>query len=91
MLVTGVNPVAIYLVWCSVFYVFCRCLCLMQMVTILWKHTQYVSCYGFVCGEYCFLCFLHVVGVSVLSICSVLHAFVVVLSRCFLYVRFESE
>ena len=46
----------------------------------------YGSCYGYVCGEYRFLLFSHVVGVSDLKICSVFHAFVVVLSRCFLYV-----
>ena len=37
---------------------------------------EYGSCYGFVCGKYCFS---HVINVSVLSICIILSAFVVVL------------
>ena len=36
-------------------------------------------------------CFLHVVDVSVLSICIVLHAFVVVVSICLLYVILGSR
>ena len=40
---------------------------------------EYGSCYGFVCYKDCFLCFPHVVDVSVLIICIVLHAFVVIL------------
>ena len=38
-----------------------------------------------------YICFPHVVDVSVLSICIVLHAFVVVISMCLLYVSFCSR
>ena len=38
---------------------------------------EYWSSYGSVCGEYCFICFPHVVDVTAWSICIVLPAFLV--------------
>ena len=57
--------------------------------TILWKLTQSMGLImAFYVASIVSFYFPHVVDVNVLSICSVLCAFVVVLSRCFLYLSF---